>query len=187
MSRWKHWNRALLALSCGGTLLALGVVTASATESGNGALRAGGQQAARLVASTGPVSAVAAGAPATSPSSGPAQINIGTTWTLDGNLLVHGTVTVQCGPFSNVTNGSGQVLVEEPVNDKVGHAGGQLQQITCDGTGHRNNVTALVSDVPFRASDGAVQVDVSACGFDPSGFQFICQPGHALSKVRITQ
>ncbi|HEY7199413.1 MAG TPA: hypothetical protein VIC57_04325 [Candidatus Dormibacteraeota bacterium] len=186
MSRWKHWNRALLALSSTVTLLVLGVITASATGAGQGALRDTGQRTAKLVAASGPVKAGAAGGSVTGPGIGPAQITIGSTWTLDGKLIVHGTVTVTCGPFTTVvTNGSGGVLVEEPVNDKVAHASGQTQEIVCDGGGHGNAVTTLVQDVPFRASDGAAQVDISACGVDPASFQFVCQSGHALAKVKI--
>ena len=179
----KHWNRALLALSSAITLLVLGVVTASATNAG--ALRAAGSHAAALASSTTPVRADAAGGSVSSGGLGPVQISIGNTWTLDGNLLVRGTVTITCGPFSTTNPGTVQVLVEEPVNDKVAHASGQIASVPCDGAAHRNTVTALVADVPFRAADGATQVDASACGIDPTTFQFICQPGHAVAKVRI--
>jgi hypothetical protein len=186
MSRWKHWNRALLALSSVVTLLVLGVVTASATGTGAGTLRAAGSQATLLAGIT-PVKADAAGSVATGPGLGPVQIAIGNTWTLDGDLLARGNVTITCGPFTTVNPASGQVTIVESAGDKVAHANGQLSQLSCDGAAHRNAVTVLASDVPFRPADGVAVVDVSACGVDPTTFQFICQPGHALAKVRITK
>jgi hypothetical protein len=120
------------------------------------------------------------GGVASGPGLGPIQISIGDRWTLQGPLIVHGTVTLTCGPFlSNTGSDFAEVTVEE-----VGHEPASLQ-LTCDGAHHSYPVTALVSDVQFTSgAPAAVGVQANACGEDTS-FQFVCQTGSAVAQVTV--
>ena len=185
MTRWK---KALLAGTTVAAMLVVTAVAASATAGGRAALRAAGSHAVLVAATTpGNPQPNGGGGPASSPSIGPIQVTIGDRWTIQGQLLAKGTVTITCGPFLNGASefSSAQVTVEEALNDKVGHAQANVQSLTCDGAKHVYAVTALVGDVPFRQADGAVSVNANACGVDPSTFGGVCQTGSALSTITV--
>jgi hypothetical protein len=180
MTRWKKF---LVAASTGATLVVTATVVASASGTGRDALRSAGAHtvlAASMSARTGQPGGVASG-----PGLGPIQISIGDRWNLQGPLIVHGTVTLTCGPFlDNSGDDFAQVTVEEALSDKVGHAPASVQ-LTCDGAHHSYPVTALVSDVPFTSgAPAAVGVQANACGEDTS-FQFVCQSGSAVAQVTV--
>lgn len=180
------WKKILVAASTGVTLAVMATVVASASGPGRAALRSAGTHAV-LMASTGPGSGTQPrGGVASGPGPGPIQISIGKTWTLNGPLIVSGTITVTCGPFlPNTTGDSGaQVTVEEALGDKVGHAPAFVS-LTCDGARHTYPVTGLVNDVPFRPGDGAVGVTANVSGQDPSSFQFVFQTASAVSRITV--
>jgi len=181
MTRWKKF---LVAASTGATLVVMATVVASASGTGQSALRSAGTHAvlaASMSKSTGP----AGGGVASGPGLGPIQISIGERWNLQGPLIVHGTVTLTCGPFlDNSGDDFAQVTVEEALSEKVGHAPASVQ-LTCDGAHHTYAVTALVSDVPFTSGvPAAVGVQANACGEDTS-FRFVCQSGSAVAQVTV--
>jgi hypothetical protein len=182
MTRWK---KVLVAASTGATLVVMATVAASASGTGQSVLRAAGAHVA-LAANT-PATSAKPGGVASGPGLGPIQISIGDRWTLQGQLIVKGSVTITCGPFLPNQNSSGnaQVTIEEALGDKVGHAEVYLNSLTCDGARHAYPVTALVSDVPFRPADGAVSVTANACGQDPGSFQFACQNGAAITPITV--
>jgi hypothetical protein len=182
MTRWK---KVLVAASTGATLVVMATVAASASGTGRSALRMAGAHVA-LAANT-PASSAKPGGVASGPGLGPIQISVGDRWTLQGQLIVKGSLTITCGPFlPNTEFSSGaDITVEEALGDHVGHAQGSIQSLTCDGARHAYPITALVSDVPFRAADGAASASARACGQDPSSFQFICQNGAAITPITV--
>jgi hypothetical protein len=182
MTRWK---KVLVAASTGATLVVMATVAASASGTGRSALRAAGAHVA-LAAGT-PASNAQSGGVASGTGLGPIQISIGDRWTLQGQLIVKGSVTITCGPLlaNQEFSSNAQVTVEEALGDHVGHASAFLPSLTCDGARHAYPVTGLVSDVPFRPADGAVSVSANACGQDPSSFQFVCQNGTALAPITV--
>jgi hypothetical protein len=181
MTRWK---KVLVAASTGATLVVMATVAASASGTGRAALRAAGTHVV-LAASTSTANGQARGGVASGPGLGPIEISIGDRWTLQGQLIVKGSVTIRCGPFLSDGGSNAQVTVEEALGDHVGHAQAFLQSLTCDGARHAYPITALVSDVPFRPADGAASVSANACGEDPSSFQFDCQQGTAISPITV--
>jgi hypothetical protein len=183
MTRWK---KVLVAASTGATLVVMATVAASASGTGRAAMRAAGSHAV-LMASTSAGSAAPRGGTASGPGLGPIQVSIGRSWSLQVQLIVSGSITVTCGPFLPGTNSStnAQVTTEEALGDKVGHAQGFVNQLTCDGAKHSYQVSTLVSDVPFRPAEGAASVSANACGQDPSSFQFVCQQGTAIAPITV--
>ncbi|TMC11402.1 MAG: hypothetical protein E6J41_06140 [Chloroflexi bacterium] len=183
MTRWKKF---VVAATTGATLVVTATVVASASGTGRDALRAAGGRAV-LMASTSTGTAQPRGGSASGTGLGPIQVSIGKTWDLQVQLITSGTLTVACGPFLPGTQSSSgaQVTVEEVVGDKVGHAQGFVNSLTCDGARHPVQVSALVSDLPFRSAPGAVSVSANACGQDPSSFQFVCQQGNAVSAITV--
>jgi len=190
MTRWKQF---LVAASTAGTLVVLATVAASASAPGRTALHVAGAQAV-LFASGSPHAGQPGATPngggggvTSGPGLGPIQISIGDRWTLQGQLIATGSVTITCGPFlpNNSGSSSAQVTVEEALSDHVGHAQAFLSSLTCDGAHHSYPVTGLVSDVPFRTADGAASVTANACGQDPASFQFACQNGSAIAQITV--
>lgn len=179
MTRWK---RFLVAASTGATLVVMATVAASASGTGRDALRAAGSRAV-LMASSSAGTAEPKGGVASGTGLGPIQIEVGKAWSLQVQLIVTGTITVTCGPFTNPNAGSAQVTVEEALGDRVGHAQANVA-LTCDGTPHSYTVSALVGDVPFKAGAGAVGVTAQASGID-SSFQFVGQQGSAVSAITV--
>jgi hypothetical protein len=180
------WKKVLVAASTGVTLVVMATVAAAASGTGRDALRAVGTRAV-LMASTSPGSSSTAprGGVASGPGLGPVVISIGKTWTLDGPLVVRGTVTITCGPFlSNSGESFAQATVEDAPGSQVGH-GSASTPLTCDGAKHQYAVSVLVNDLPFKAGDGAVGVNANPCGEDPSSFQFVCQSGSAVTPVTL--
>jgi hypothetical protein len=181
-----HWKKVLVAASTGATLVVMATVAASASGPGRAAMRAAGTHVV-LAASTSTGNGQPHGGVASGPGLGPIVVSIGDRWTLQGQLIVKGSVTITCGPFLPNQEGSSnaQVTVEEALGDHVGHALGSLTSVTCDGARHTYPVTALVSDVPFRPADGAASASANACGQDPSSFQFVCQSGTAIAPITV--
>jgi hypothetical protein len=181
MTRWK---RVLVAASTGATLVVMATVAASASGPGRDALRAAGTHVV-LAASTTTGNGQPRGGVASGPGLGPIEVSIGERWTLQGPLIVKGSVTITCGPFVQMSGSNAQVTIEEVVGDHVGHAQAFLSTLTCDGARHTYPVTALVSDAPFRPADGAASVSANAFGEDPGSLQFVQQTGSAITQITV--
>jgi hypothetical protein len=188
MTRWK---KVLLAGSTVTAMLMVTAMAASATTGGRAALRAAGTNMVLMAAAAAPSPQPnGGGGPASGPASGgigPIQITVADRWTLQGQLLAKGSVTITCGPFLSTEFSSAQVTVEEALGDKVGHANGSIQSLTCDGAKHTYPVTTLVADVPFRTGDGAISVFANACGVPGPFVGEVCQQGNALTTITVKQ
>jgi hypothetical protein len=188
-------QRTLLGISTGATLLVLATVAASATTAGQAALRAGGQRmvlTASAVNGPQPNGGSGGGGQTSGTGLGPVQVAIGNRWTLQGQLIVKGNITVTCGPFAPGTSSAGgSITVEEVAGGHVAHAtipNGQLPQLTCDGASHTVPITVLATDLPFEAADGAAALTVNACGQSLNSFQFVCQPsGTAIGQITVVR